>query len=417
MSDTGPDNHEELSNVSPDARPGPSPEPPEPDSPIRGIKRNVFILGITSFLTDLSSEIVYPLVPIFLTSVLGAPYSVVGLIEGIAESTASVVKVFSGWLSDRWQRRRGLAILGYGVSSLSKPLMAAATVWPAVLALRFGDRLGKGIRNAPRDALIADSTEQATRGRAFGFHRAADTAGAALGSLLALAMLGFAGEQFRTIFLISAIPAALGVASLFLVRERVHAHRQSKPPRLSLSQFDRRFNMFLLASAVLALGNSSDAFLILRAQNLGLSAFAAVLAYVIFNLVYSALSMPAGSLSDRIGRRRVIGAGFVVFSLVYLGFGLAPGAVAVWPLFAVYGLYMAMTEGVGKAFAADMAPANARGTALGTYYTVTGLLTFFSSLFAGLLWDALGPRAPFLFGSVLGMAATALLLLALRERR
>ena len=412
MSDEVRNSHQELSNVSPFP-----PGPPEPDSPIPGIKRNVFILGITSFLTDLSSETVYPLVPIFLTSVLGVPYSVVGLIEGIAESTASVVKVFSGWLSDRWQRRRGLAILGYGISSVAKPLMAAATAWPIVLVLRFGDRLGKGIRNAPRDALIADSSEPATRGRAFGFHRAADTAGAALGSLLALAVLGFAGERFRLIFLISAIPAVLGVASLFLVRERLHARRPSRPPRLSLSQFDRRFNMFLLASAVLALGNSSDAFLILRAQNLGLSAFAAVLAYVIYNLTYGAFSMPSGSLSDRIGRRRVIAAGFVVFSLVYLGFGLAPSSAAVWPLFAVYGLYMAMTEGVGKAFAADIAPPHARGTALGTYYTVTGLLTFFSSLIAGILWDSLGPRAPFFMGSALGLAATALLLLALRERR
>lgn len=389
----------------------------EPDSPIPGIKRNVFILGITSFLTDLSSEIVYPLVPLFLTSVLGAPFSVVGLIEGIAESTASVIKVFSGWLSDRWRRRRPLTILGYGISAIAKPLMAAATAWPLVLFLRFGDRLGKGIRNAPRDALIADSTEPRTRGRAFGFHRAADTAGASLGALVALAALGLAGERYRAIFLVSAIPAGLGVATLFLVRERVRPHPQSGPPRLSLSQFDRRFKLFLLASAIFALGNSSDAFLILRARDLGLSAFAAVLAYVIFNLVYAVFSMPAGSLSDRVGRRRIIAAGFVVFTLVYLGFALAGGDAAVWPLFAVYGLYMALTEGVGKAFAADMAPPHAVGTALGTYHTLTGLLTFFASLVAGLLWDAAGPRAPFLFGAGAGVLATVFLLLAMGEKR
>lgn len=388
----------------------------EPGSPIPGIKRNVFILGITSFLTDLSSEIVYPLVPLFLTSVLGAPFSVVGLIEGVAESTASILKVFSGWLSDRWRRRRGLAILGYGISAVAKPLMAAATAWPMVLLLRFGDRVGKGVRNAPRDALIADSTEPATRGRAFGFHRAADTAGAALGSLLALAALGLAGERYRTIFLISAIPAGLGVASLFLVRERIRPHPHSEPPRLSLSQFDRRFKLFLAASAIFAVGNSSDAFLILRARDLGLSAFAAVFAYVVFNIVYGAFSMPAGSLSDRVGRRRVIAAGFVVFTLVYLGFAMASGPYAVWPLFAVYGLYMAMTEGVGKAFAADMAPRQAMGTALGTYHTITGMLTFFASLIAGLLWDAAGPRAPFLFGAGSALVATAVLLAAIRER-
>ncbi|MEW6019626.1 MAG: MFS transporter [Pseudomonadota bacterium] len=389
--------------------------PDDPPSPVPGIRRNVFILGITSLLTDLSSEIVYPLVPLFLTGVLGAPLSVVGLIEGIAESTASTLKVFSGWLSDRWRRRRPLAILGYGVSALAKPLMALATAWPAVLFLRFSDRLGKGIRNAPRDALIADSTEPATRGRAFGFHRAADTVGASLGSLVALAALGLAGERYRLIFLLSALPAGLGVASLFLVRERIHPHPKSARPRLSLSQFDRRFKLFLLASAIFALGNSSDAFLILRAGDLGLSAFSAVLAYVIFNIVYALFSMPAGIVSDRVGRRRVIAAGFVVFSLVYLGFALAGGSLAVWPLFAVYGLYMAMTEGVGKAFAADMAPAGALGTALGTYHTVTGLLTFFSSLIAGVLWDTLGSSAPFWFGAGAGVAATLVLLLALGE--
>lgn len=385
-------------------------------SPVPGIKRNVFILGIASFFTDLSTEAIYPLVPLFLTSVLGAPFAVVGLIEGIAESTASVLKVFSGWLSDRWRRRLPLAIAGYSISAFAKPLMAAATVWPVVLFLRFSDRLGKGIRNAPRDALIADATEPATRGRAFGFHRAADTAGAACGALLALAVLVLFGERYRLVFLLSAIPASLGVASLFLVRERRRPHGHEAPPRLSLSQFDHRFKMFLVASAVFALGNSSDAFLILRARDLGLSAVAAVLAYVIFNLVYAALSMPAGSLSDRLGRRRVIAAGFVIFSLVYLGFGLAGSGAAMWPLFAVYGIYMAMTEGVGKAFAADMAPRGATGTALGTYHTLTGLLTFFSSLLAGILWDGLGPRAPFFFGAGAGVVATVLLLAALKQR-
>ncbi len=234
---------------------------------------------------------------------------------------------------------------------------------------------------------------------------------------MALAALGLIGERYRTIFLISAIPGALGVASLFFIRERTRPHGHAVPPRLSLSGFDRRFKLFLLASAIFAVGNSSDTFLILRAKDLGLSAFGAVLAYVIFNLVYSAFSMPAGSLSDRIGRRRIIAAGFVVFSLVYLGFALTGASAAVWPLFAVYGIYMAMTEGIGKAFAADMAPPHARGTALGTYGTVIGLLTFFSSLIAGLLWDAVGPRAPFFFGAVSGLAATLVLLLALRERQ
>ncbi len=397
--------------------PDPDPlKPPDPGSPIPGISHNVFILSITSFLTDLSSEIIYPLVPLFLTTVLGAPVAIVGLIEGIAESTASTLKVFSGWISDRMQRRRPLTILGYGISSLAKPMLAAAMAWPMVLALRFGDRLGKGIRLAPRDALIADSTEPANRGRVFGFHRAADTAGAALGALLALAALGLIGERYRTIFLISAIPGFLGVASLFLIHERVRPHARAGLPRLSLSRYDRKFKLFLLASAIFALGNSSDAFIILRAKDLGLSAFAAVFAYVVYNVVYAVLSMPAGSLSDRIGRRRIIATGFVFFSLVYLGFALAPGSSSVWPLFAFYGLYMAMTEGVGKAFAADMAPVRARGTALGTYYTVTGLLAFFASLIAGILWDSISPQAPFYFGAATGLIATIVLLFAFSER-
>lgn len=391
------------------------PKNPDPESPVPGISRNVFILGITSFLTDLSSEIVYPLVPLFLTSVLGAPFAVVGLIEGIAESTASILKVYSGWLSDRMHQRRPLTILGYGISAVAKPLLAAAFAWPMVLALRFGDRLGKGIRVAPRDALIADSSEPATRGRVFGFHRAADTAGASLGALLALAALALIGERYRTIFLLSAIPGALGVVSLFFIRERKRDHSHRHPPRLSLSQFDRRFKLFLLASAIFAIGNSSDAFIILRARDLGLSAMAAVFAYVIYNLVYGVFSMPAGSLSDRIGRRRVIAAGFLVFSLVYLGLALAGDSMAVWPLFTIYGLYMAMTEGVGKAFVADMAPREAVGTALGTYNTLTGILTFFSSLAAGLLWDAAGARTPFFFGAVTGLTAMLVLLIALRQ--
>ncbi|MCL6106644.1 MAG: MFS transporter [Actinobacteria bacterium] len=385
-------------------------------SPVPGISRNVFILGITSFFTDLSTEVVYPLVPLFLTAVLGAPFFVVGLIEGIAESTASLLKIFSGWTSDRMRRRLPLTVIGYSVSGLAKPLLATATVWPVVLVLRFGDRLGKGIRNPPRDALIADSSEPLRRGRVFGFHRAMDTAGASLGAIAALAALAFLGERYRLIFLLSAVPAVLGVVSLFFIRERVHPHRRTLPPRLSLSQLDHRFKIFLLASAIFALGNSSDAFLILRAKNLGLSALGAVMAYVIYNLVYGSLSMPAGSLSDRIGRRRVIAGGFVIFSLVYAGFALATGALFVWPLFAVYGIYMAMTEGVGKAFAADMAPAGARGTALGAYQTVTGALTFFSSLTAGILWDTIGPFAPFLFGAAAAILAAGVLVDATRMR-
>jgi MFS family permease len=396
---------------------GPEGDDPEPGSPVKGVSRNVFVLGITSLLTDLSSEVIYPLVPLFLTSVLGAPLSIVGLIEGIAESTASILKVVSGWLSDRMHRRRTLTVAGYGISALAKPLMAAAFSWPLVLLLRFADRFGKGVRTAPRDALITDSSRTAQRGRAFGFHRAMDTAGATLGSLLALLALALVGERYRIIFLLSAVPAALGVACLFLIRERKHGavttHDGGLHPTAVLS---RRFKFFLLASVIFAVGNSSDAFLILRARDLGLSALAAVAAYVVFNLVYAALSMSAGTLSDRIGRKKIIAAGFLVFSLVYLGLAVASGTALVWPLFALYGLYMAMTEGITKAFTADMAPPQKRGTTLGTYYTITGVVAFPSSLLAGILWDAFGAPAPFYVGAAAALLAMVVFLTGVSEQ-
>lgn len=381
----------------------------------KGVSHNVFVLGITSFLTDLSSEIIYPLVPLFLTTVLSAPFAVVGLIEGIAESTASILKVFSGWFSDRAHKRRPLVIFGYSTSAVAKPLMAVAFSWPIVLLLRFGDRVGKGIRTAPRDALIADSTDKKSYGRAFGFHRAMDTAGATLGALLALLAIGVFGDRYRAIFLLSSIPAALGIISLFFIHERGRKHKEADRVFLSLSGYDKKFKLFLLASAVFAFGNSSDAFLILRAKNLGLSAFAAVLAYVIFNLCYTALAMPAGSLSDRVGRPGVLAAAFILFSLVYLGFAYSSNTAAVWPLFILYGAYMAMSEGTAKAFVADIAPFYAYGTAFGTYQTITGVLAFFSSLAAGLAWDMIGPGAPFYIGAATGLLATAILIASFRK--
>lgn len=375
----------------------------------RGIRRNVLVLGITSLLTDLSSEIVYPLVPLFLTSVLGAPFAIVGLIEGIAESTASLLKVVSGRVSDRWPRRRPLVIGGYGISAVAKPLMAAAFAWPVVLALRFLDRVGKGIRTAPRDALIADSTEPIAWGRAFGFHRAMDTLGASLGALLALLAIGALGECYRLIFFVSAIPAAAGVASLLLLRERRRLLTGSANVRVPLSQFSRQYKVFLLAGAIFALGNSSDAFLILRARDLGFTALLAVAAYVVFNLVYASLSFPLGALSDRMGRRHILIAGFLIFSLVYLGMALVSSEKAVWFLFALYGVYMAMTEGVGKAYVSDHSPARARGLGLGAFQTVTGVVAFFSSLVAGLLWDMAGARVPFIFGAAASLVAAAVL--------
>ena len=389
---------------------GTRPQAVELDSPIPGIKRPVFILAIVSFFTDISSEMIYPLVPLFLTSVLGAPLAAVGLIEGFAEGTSSVLKTASGWLSDRLRVRKPLVILGYALSAMAKPLLAAAYVWPTVLGVRFLDRTGKGLRTAPRDALVADATPVHLRGRAFGFHRGADTLGAVVGPAMALGLLAALNENFRLIFLLALAPAALGVALLALVRERRPPAEGAGEGRVPLRELGTGFYLFLVVSLVFALGNSSDAFLLLRSKDLGLSNSEVVLTYMAFNAVYAALALPAGIASDRLGRRNVIGLGFLVFALVYLGFALAGGGALVWPLFAVYGLYMALTEGVGRAFVVDLVPSQRRATALGLYQGVLGGMILLSSVIAGLMWDHIGPAAPFFLGGATAAAGFALLL-------
>src|SRR3990172_7374214 len=311
-------------------------------SPVRGIPRPVFILSIVSFLTDISSEMVSPLVPLFLTSVLGAPLAAVGLMEGVAESSASFLKTGAGWLSDRLRVRKPLVVVGYGLSGLAKPLMAAANAWPAALGVRFLDRAGKGFRTAPRDALIADVTPPEHRGRAFGFHRASDTMGAVIGPAIGLGLLALLDDNFRAVFLIAGIPALAGVAALMLVREHKPAARKDGEVAAPLRELGKPFYVFLGISLVFALGNSSDAFLILRSKDLGLSNTEAVSAYIVFNAVYAVFAMPAGIASDRLGRRGVIAAGFLVFAAVYLGLALAGGGAAVWPPFPRRGLFIAL---------------------------------------------------------------------------
>lgn len=392
---------------------------------IKGIKKNVFVLGLVSFFTDISSEMLYPIIPIFLTAVLGAPMAVVGIIEGIAESTASILKVVSGWLSDKSGKRKPYVIYGYSLSTISKPLLALAYTWHFVLVARFLDRFGKGLRTSARDALIADSTDTQYRGKAFGFHIALDTMGAVIGPLLALLLLYYLNDNYRLIFLIAFIPAIISVGLLvFFVSEK--RGKKKDGIHFKLNDFSREFKLFLLISIIFAIGNSSNAFLILRAKNIfenfggvppiitstfgpiGVTAVV-VLTYVVYNITYSLASMPAGSLSDKIGRRNVMVGGFLIFSLVYLGFALANNGYLVWILFAVYGFYMAMTDGVSKAFVVDMVPLEKRGTAIGLYYTATGLLAFLSSVLAGFLWDYIGPYAPFLFGSAAALASAVMM--------
>jgi MFS family permease len=390
---------------------------------IRGLPRNVWVVTATSFLTDVSSEMLVHLLPLFLANILGVRTSVIGLIEGVAETTASLLKMFSGWLSDRLGDRKWLTVAGYSLSTLAKPFLYFANTWGAVLAVRFADRVGKGIRTAPRDALVADSIDEKRRGLAFGLHRAGDTAGALLGLLIALGVvlalqgrdLTLARPTFQTAVLLSIPPAVLAVLVLAIGAKNVPVHSQRARPQLSLAGFDSRFKRFLVVVVLFTLGNSSDAFLVLRAQTLGLSVAGVMGVLVLFNLVYALISAPAGALSDRIGRRKVIVGGWLAYAAIYLGFGLAGAAWQIWALFALYGIYYGMAEGAGKAMVADLVEPYQRGTAYGVYNAAIGLAAFPASLVAGLLWQGLGQwaglgsSAPFLFGAALALVAVVLL--------
>ena len=368
---------------------------------------NVIITGITSFLTDISSEMIYPLLPLYLTTRLGASPAIVGLIEGIAESLASLLKVFSGYISDRVQKRKGLAMLGYASSTVGKFLLFLSTSWVWVLGGRIVDRFGKGVRTAPRDALIADSTAKERRGRAFGLHRALDTAGAVVGVGLAYYFLTTRQGNYKAVFLYSLIPAALGVAVLSLARETkaVKATASERPLSFNWSALPTRLKAFLAVVLLFTLGNSSNQFLLLRAKNLGFTPESVLLLYMAYNIIYALFSYPAGRLSDRIGRKSLLVAGYIFYGLVYFGFALVREASYLWLLFAAYGLYIALTEGVQKALMADLAPVELRATLIGLHATFVGIGLFPASFLAGVLWDAFGAPAPFYFGGAMGLLA------------
>jgi MFS family permease len=389
---------------------------------LRGLPRNVWIVTITSFLTDISSEMVLNLLPLFLANVLGVHTSVIGLIEGIAESTASILKVFSGWLSDKLGRRKWLTVLGYTLSSFSKPFLYFATTWPGVLLVRFADRVGKGVRTAPRDALIADSIDTHHRGLAFGLHRAGDTAGAMIGLIIALLVVASAQSQavdlsrntFQMVVLVSIIPAFLAVIVLAFGAREVPVTGVREAPNLSLRGMPSSFRRFLIILVIFTLGNSSDAFLVLRAQERGLNVLGVLGMLITFNFVYAFIAGPAGALSDRIGRRRLILIGWGVYGLIYLGFAFVSSAWEVWVLYALYGIYYGVFEGASKALVADLIPSEKRGTAYGIYNAAIGIVALPASLIAGILWQGLGtwagfgPAAPFLAGAVLSLTAMAL---------
>jgi len=375
-----------------------------------GFGRNVFSTGLVSFFMDVSSEMIYPLVPLFLANVLGVNMAMIGLIEGIAESTASLLKVFSGWFSDRTRQRKSLMLAGYAISTLSRPIMAMSGAWQQVLASRFTDRLGKGIRTAPRDAIIAEATQSTHLGRAFSFHRAMDTMGAVVGPAITFFLLGFFNNDYRKIFWLSMVPGMIAVILIILfIQEK---KRQPKPeaerPRLSLDHFDWKVKFFIVIATLFALGNSSDAFLILRAQQIGIPALTIPVVYLVFNLVYSLSAIPAGMAADRFGKKRIILLGFVLFAGLYYGFAVAKDASTIWVLFGLYGLFMGFTEGIQKAFLATIIPPDFKATAFGVYAAAVGLAMLPASLIAGWLWDHVSPAAPFYFGAATATLAALL---------
>jgi len=395
------------------------------------LTRNVWVTTITSFLTDVSSEMINNLLPLFLANVLGVSMAVIGLIEGIAEMTSSFLKAFSGWLSDKIGNRKWLAVAGYAISACAKPFFYFVTTWGGVLAIRFADRTGKGIRNSPRDALIADSTDEQHRGIAFGVHRAGDTAGAVLGIGIALLVvlatqagsLTLSRDTFQILVLIGIIPAFLAVIALAtLAKEAPRKKTSIQPMRLNWGALSPDFKFFLLIVGIFTLGNSSDAFIILRAQERGLTIADILGMLLMFNLIYAVFSSPLGALSDKIGRKRILIGGWLVYGVLYLCFALATDGMQIWLIYALYGLYYAAAEGTAKAMIADLIPSEQRGTAYGYYNALVGFMAFPASLLAGVLWQGVGSwtgfgaSAPFLFGAMLALIAAGLLIVFGRKR-
>ncbi len=382
----------------------------EQRSPLPGISRNVFLLSLVSLFTDISSEMLYPLVPMFLTATLGVAPSVVGIIEGAAEMTASLLKAFSGWWSDQVGRRLPFVISGYALSAVSKPVLALAYAWPMVLVARVSDRFGKGLRGTARDAILAESSTASMRGRAFGFHRSADQLGAVIGPLLAVPLLGFFAGNHRPIFLVAFLPGAISTALLLLVRETGRkATGSAPPPNFRWSETTPAFRKFLFVTLLFAIGNSSDVFLLLRARQLGIAESAIFVLYALYNGVTVAAAWPAGIVSDRIGRLAMLTTGFALFAAIYSGFAMAASARAIWWLFAAYGLYSALTEGIARAFAVDLAGKEHRGTALGLHALATGITTFAASSIAGWLWTKRGAPAAFYYGAITAALSAVLL--------
>jgi len=393
---------------------------------IAGLHPNVFLLGLVSLLTDVSSEMIFTLMPLFLANVLAAAPIVIGLITGVSDGIASIMKLVSGWISDKIGKRKWLAFAGYGISNFIKPVMYFASSWGIVFGIRFADRFGKGIRTAPRDALIADSLASTERGKGFGLHQAMDSAGAAIGLLFTAVIIYFLQQNalnlekntYQLLVVFGIIPGMLALIVFFFIHDRRHDSRM----RIGIteaatdSSIGKQFMGFIIIMFLFTLGNSSDAFLILRAQNLGSCVLDIALMLLLFNIAYASVSLPAGLLSDRIGRKKILIISWLNYAAVYLGFAVASSAWQVWLLFGLYGVYYGLSEGVARAFIADLVPEGKRGTAYGIFHGTIGLTLLPAGLIAGWLWQSISPSATFYFGAGLSCIAMTGLFFFIKDR-
>jgi MFS family permease len=381
-----------------------------------GLSRNTFLLAFASLFADISTEMLYPVLPVFLTQTLKASGSIVGLVEGFAQATQNIVQGFSGTLSDKLQKRKAIALAGYLVAAIAKPLMGLSTVWQGVFGARLLDRLGAGTRSAPRDALIASSVDKRNRGRAFGLEGVGDNTGAFLGPLVTVLLLYSLHVGIRSVFYLAIIPGLLAFLMVLLVIERPASVAAKSRIDVSVRQFPKGYWKYLLVTALFGLGNSSNSFLILRTRDMGTSLETTILIYAMFNLVAALISYPAGSLSDKWGRKNILLASFVIFLIAYLGFAVSQNGLFVGALFVFYGLYQGIFRAIGKAFAADLVPEHLRASGVGWYSTTVGLLQLVASLVAGLLWDRVGHAVVFYYGAVFAVAGCIGLLLLMRTQ-
>ncbi len=374
----------------------------------KGLTRNLLIVGLVSLFTDLSSQMVFPLIPLYLIS-LGAGAWVVGLVEGAAETTASLLKVFSGYWSDKIRKRKPFVLAGYSLSTITKPIFAFALSWPFVLLVRIFERIGKGIRTAPRDAIIAESTDASVLGKAYGFHRAMDGIGSISGAVLALILFPFFG--FRNIFLIAVIPGIIAVLFVLFIKEKnkpKNIEKKTTSFKVSLTGLPRNLKLFILVSTVFSFGQFSYAFLLLKARNIGLTNNTAIFLYVLFYIIYTIFIIPAGILSDKIGRKPILMLGYALFAATAVSLIFTSQLYALVFVFVLYGIFYAMIDGVQRAFVVDLAPSELKATALGTFHTSIGLIALPGGFLAGLLWDFISPEATFVFALTLCLSALLL---------